>query len=61
MAMHSMPAQRTFPREVGWSGILVVAVLIAAAVLGQARILPAPSGLPFQLGGKTMVMDRAGF
>ena len=39
---------------------VVAGWVIAAAVLGQARILPAPSGLPFQLDGKTMVMDRAG-
>ncbi len=58
MAMHSMPAQRAFPREVAWAGVLAVIVLIAAVLLGQAQVLPAPSGLPFQLDGKTMEMQR---
>jgi len=59
MAMHSMPAQRAFPREVAWAGVLAVIVLIAAVLLGQARVLPAPTGLPFQVDQTTMEMQRA--
>ena len=59
MAVHSMPAQRTFPRAVAWAGVLAVIVLVAAVLLGQARVLPAPTGMPFQLDGKTMQMERS--
>ncbi len=59
MAVHSMPAQRTFPRAVAWAGVLAVMVTVAAVLLGQARVLPAPTGMPFQLDGKTMQMERS--
>ena len=53
-----MPAQRAFPREVAWAGVLAVIVLIAAVLLGQAQVLPAPTGLPFQIDQTTMEMQR---
>ena len=58
MAMHSMPAQRTFPLGLAWAGALAVIVLIAAVLLGEARVLPAPSGLSFQTDQKSMEMQR---
>jgi hypothetical protein len=60
MAMPTMPVQRAFPRELAWASVLAAIVLIAAVVLGQARILPSPSGLPFQVDQTTMEMQRAG-
>ncbi len=41
------------------AGVLAVIVLVAAVLLGQARVLPAPTGMPFQLDGKTMQMERS--
>ena len=58
MAVHSMPERRAFPREVAWAGILAMIVLVGAVLLGQARVLPAPTGLPFQVDQKTMEMQQ---
>ena len=58
MAMHSTPDRRAFPRELALGGALAVIVLVAAVLLGQARVLPAPTGLPFQLDQTTMEMQR---
>lgn len=58
MAIHSVPAQPAFPRELAWAGVLAVIVLVGAVLMGQARILPAPTGQPFQVDQKTMEMQR---
>jgi hypothetical protein len=58
MAMQATPDPRAFPRELAWAGILGAIVLIAAVLLGQARVLPSPTGLPFQVDQKTMEMQR---
>lgn len=59
MALHPATARRGIPRELAWAGVLAVVALVAAILLGQARVLPAPSGLPFQVDGITMQMERA--
>ena len=58
MAMHSTPDRPAFPRELVRAGVLAAIVLVAAVLLGQARVLPAPTGQPFQLDQKTMEMQR---
>jgi hypothetical protein len=59
MAMPVTPARRAFPRELALATTLVLIALIAAILLGGARVLPAPSGLPYQLDQQTMEMQRA--
>ena len=58
MAMSAVPAQPV-PRTVVGFGILVVVFLIAAVLAGQARILPAPTGLPYHLSSQTMGQQAA--